>query len=127
MSAAPRDRESLDLIATRRFGGAALTGFEIEMQARRMHLRVYGELRGDGQTYGATVTFFGVSALVIENETGIFPESVLLDALEIAYSDSDDIGSVEMRGRSSWTMAWSFDGIAYQEAPAVVSSYRDDL
>jgi hypothetical protein len=127
MSAAPRDRESLDLIATRRFDGAALTGFEIEMQARRMHLRLYGDLRADGQSYLATVTFFGVSALVIENQTGIFPESVLLDALEISYSETEDIGSVEMRGRSSWTMFWSFDGIAYQEQPAVVSSYRDDL
>jgi hypothetical protein len=127
MSAAPRDRESLDLITTRRFRGAALTGWEIEMQARRMHLRLYGELRGDGQTYAARVTFFGVSALAVENATGVFPESVLLDELEVTYSDTDEIGSVEMRGRSSWTVRWSFDGIAYQEHPAVASSYRDDL
>ena len=127
MAAAPRDQDALDLLAQRSFEGAALTGFDLETQARRLTVRFYGNLRRDDRTFLATVTFFGASAFGVENESGAFPESVLLSGFDVSYSDPDDQGAAELHGRSSWQLFWSFDGVAYEEVAATLSSYRDDL
>ncbi len=128
MSAAPRDREALELVAQRSFAGSAIVELSLEMLARRLRLRVYGKLRGgDEATYSGALTFFGVSALSIVNETGIFPESVRLAEVSLGYSDADDEGSCRVSGGSGWTMDWHFDGIAYEENPTVLASLVDDL
>ena len=128
MSIAQRDREAMDLVAARRFDDAYLVSSDLEMQARRLTLRAYGALHpADTTTYLATLTFFGASALGIENEAGVFPESVQLSSLALTYDDADDEGSAELRGRQAWALAWNFDGLAYEEHPAVLASLADDL
>jgi hypothetical protein len=128
VSAAPRDREALELVAQRSFAGSAIVEMSLEMLARRLRLRVYGKIRaGDDATYSGALTFFGVSALSIWNESGIFPESVRLAEVALSYSDPDDEGSCRVTGGSGWTMDWRFDGIAYEENPAVLASLHDDL
>ena len=98
------------------------------MLARRLLLRVYGKVRaGADATYTAALTFFGVSALSIWNESGIFPESVRLAEVALTYSDADDEGACRVTGGAGWTMDWNFDGIAYEESPAVLASLHDDL
>ena len=127
MSIAARDQEALDLVASRTFEGAFVSSFALDMQARRLTLRLYGPLRGNADTYAGTLTFFGASALGIENQTGIFPESVRVTSLALRYAESDDEGTAELRGRQAWALFWTFDGLAYEEHAAVLASLADDL
>ncbi len=127
MSIAPRDQEALGLVASRSFDGAYVSSVALDMQARRLTLRLYGTLRGGSETYAAALTFFGASALGIENETGIFPESVRVASLALAYNEAEDEGTAELHGRQAWALFWTFDGLAYEEHPAVLASLADDL
>jgi len=124
----PRDREALDLIAQRSFDSCAVFDVQLEMLARRLQLRLYGALRpGDAATYLAALTFFNIRGLEIENPAGNFPESVRLVGLHTTYSESDDVGSLEVQGGSDWQLRCTFDGVAYEEHPATLASLRDDL
>lgn len=128
MSAERRDREALDLVAQRSFGGCAIVEIGLEMSARRLNVALYGKVRtNDEATYRVTLTFFGISALSIENAAGAFPQSVGLSALDLSYSDDDDEGSASIDGTSGWSLEWKFDGLAYEEHPAVLASLADDF
>lgn len=127
MSAAKRDQEAIDIATSRSFGNAYVASFEIDMLTRRLTARVYGGLRSDDSTYLATLTFFGASALVLENTDGAFPDSARLTAFRIQYRASDEVGTAELSGGSAWTVGWQFDGFAYEEHPAVLASLSDDL
>jgi hypothetical protein len=125
MSLAQRDREALDLVQSRSFGGAWLASLELELQTRRLTLRVYGPLQRGSQTYLATLRFFGASFLHLANESDAFPDSVKLGSLSISF-DADDIGAASLEGASEWKLDWSFDGLSYEEHPAVIASLADD-
>jgi hypothetical protein len=127
VSAAPRDQEALDLALSRTFVDAYVVSLAIDMQTRRLTLQVYGALRNDAGIYLATLTFFGASALALENAQSAFPNSVRITALLLTYAADDDEGTAELRGRSAWTFGWQFDGFAYEEHPAVIASLSDDL
>jgi hypothetical protein len=127
MSMAARDREAFDLVSRRSFGGAFVASLEIEMQTRRLTLVLYGPLRpGDRTTYLGTVTFFGASAVALENNPKNFPESVGVSSFALSYDDDADIGRAELSGAQAWTRGWSFDGLAYEERAALVASLADD-
>ncbi len=127
VSAAPRDQEALDIAASRFFADAYVASLAVDMQARRLTLRVYGALRRDGATYLATLTFFGASNIVLANAGGVFPQSVHLSSLVVRYEPVDDQGAAELHGASPWTCSWQFDGFAYEEHAAVLASLVDDL
>ena len=127
VSAAARDQEALDLVASRSFANAYVASLDVDMQTRRLTVRVYGPLRSGDATYLATLTFFGASALALENAEDAFPNSVRLTDFHVNYSQSDDDGAAELRGRSAWALRWRFDGFAYEEHPSVVASLSDDL
>ncbi|MDQ2857280.1 MAG: hypothetical protein M3R53_01340 [Candidatus Eremiobacteraeota bacterium] len=128
MSLAPRDQEAFDLVAARSFGDAYVVSFELEMQARRLTLVVYGALRdADATTFAATLTFFGTSALAVDNRAGAFPQSVSIASLTLSYDETSDEVAAELTGRQNWTLGWSFEGLAYDERPAVLTSLADDL
>lgn len=127
MSLAPRDQEALDVVALRTFTDAFVASLDIDMQTRRLTVRVYGRLRSDDATYLATLTFFGTSALALENAEDAFPNSVRITGFSVNYSQNDDDGAAELRGRSGWTLRWRFDGFAYEEHPSVIASLSDDL
>jgi hypothetical protein len=128
MSAAPRDQEALDLAAARTFAGAFVVSFALDMQARRLALRVYGALRADSaETVVATLTFFGTNAIALDNAASAFPQSAELETIALAYDDANDEGTVELRGRRPWSLRWRFDGFAYEESPAVLASLVDDV
>ncbi len=126
MSIAPRDREALDLALQRSFGGSFVASFDLEMQTRRLTIGFYGPLLGGRTTLLGTLRFFGASALVLENPEGAFPQSVRVNALELSYDDEAEVGAADLRGASGWLMGWSFDGIDYEEHPAVIASLADD-
>jgi hypothetical protein len=127
MSIAPRDREALDLVSRRSFAYAYVSSLDLEMQARRLTLGLYGPLQGGATTMLGTVTFFGASALSLENEAGAFPESVAVSSLVLSYDDEADRGDAQLAGTSGWKLSWSFDGIAYTEYAAVIASFADDV
>jgi hypothetical protein len=128
MTLALRDREAFDLVSGRTFDNAYVVSLDLEMQARRLTLELYGTLRrGESATYRATVIFFGTSALDIQNEVGAFPESVGTSSLSLSYTDETDEGTAELRGRRPWALLWNFDGLAYEEHSAVLVSLADDL
>jgi hypothetical protein len=131
VSAERRDREALDLVATRSFAGCAIVDLSLEMLARRMSLSLYGKVRAnDDTTYRATLTFFGVEALALDNASGSFPQSVGVRSLETSYSgddDEDDEGTAGIAGNSGWSLTWKFDGLAYEEHAAVLASLADDF
>ncbi|MBD5656106.1 MAG: hypothetical protein IAI50_13160 [Candidatus Eremiobacteraeota bacterium] len=128
MGLALRDQEAFDIVTGRSFDGAHVVSLDLEMQARRLTLELYGPLHaGDRTTYRAKITFFGTSALVIENEAGTFPESVGTSQLSLSYADDTDEGGAELRGRQPWSVLWNFDGLAYEEHAAVLVSLADDL
>ncbi len=126
MSAARRDLEALDVARSRSFDGTYVAAFELEMQVRRLTLRLYGSI-GTAGTQLATITFFGTSAVTLQNDAGSFPESVRVASLALENPDPDDVGSAVLTGQQGWSMAWSFDGLAYEEHPAVIASLADDL
>lgn len=72
------------------------------------------------------MTFFGTAGFGVANE-GAFPESVRVADLTLAYADEDESGSAELSGAQAWTLSWSFDGLAYEEHPAVLASLADEL
>jgi hypothetical protein len=127
MSIAPRDREALDLVSRRSFADAYVSSFDLEMQARRLTLGLYGRLLGGSATLLGTATFFGASELTLENEAGTFPESVRVESLAVSYDDEADLGRADLVGSAGWKLVWSFDGIAYTEYAAVVASLADDV
>ncbi len=127
MSAAARDQEALDVVASRSFAAAYLASLALDMQTRRLTARVYGTLRGDRITYLATLTFFGASKMVLDNADGTFPQSIRLASLALRYEPLDDRGTAELRGLLPWSCSWQFDGFAYEEYAAVLASLVDDF
>ena len=127
MSLDIRDAEALDLVRSRTFAHAFVASFEIELQARRLTLRLYGALRaGERNTHLGTATFFGAGDVRLENPSGAFPESAALERFALAYDDESDRGSAELHGTAGWSCAWAFDGLAYEEHPAVLASLADE-
>jgi hypothetical protein len=124
---APRDREALNLVSRRSFAYAFVSSLDLEMQARRLTLGVYGNLQGGSITYLGTITFFGAGAMTLENDAGTFPQSVAIASLTVSYDDGTDEGSADLAGSGGWRCAWSFDGIAYAEVATVIASLADDL
>jgi hypothetical protein len=127
VSVAARDQEALDVAASRSFSGAYVASLALDMQTRRLTVRVYGALRKDVGTYLATLTFFGASNVVVDNADGVFPQSVRLSSLAVRYEPIDDQGTAELRGTLSWSCSWQFDGFAYEEHAAVLASLVDDV
>lgn len=127
MAADVRDREALDLLESRTYVDCALVALDLDMQTRRLTLRCYGALRaGDATTFLATLTFFGMRALAIENLDGAFPRRAWLASLAVAYASDDDEGTVELVGRAAWTLHFAFEGVACEEHSAVLASLADD-
>jgi len=127
MSLSGRDQEAYDLARGRTYKSSCLVSLDVEMQARRLTLQIYGSLRArDPGTFRATLTFFGTSALSLANESGAFPESVRIDSLELSYDDSEDEGLAVLSGEQGWTLRWNFDGVAYEDSPCVLASLADD-
>lgn len=127
MSIAPRDREALDLVQRRSFSDAFVASLDLEMQARRLTVALYGPLQGGTQTLLGTLRFFGASALALDNAAGTFPESVCITSLVLSYDDEADLGRAEMTGTAGWSFGWSFDGLAYDEYATVIASLADDV
>jgi hypothetical protein len=123
---AARDREALDLVQSRGFANTWLASLDLELQARRLTLRVYGALHRGTETHLATLTFFGVSLLQLENSDDAFPESVEVRSFAIAYDDAQEVGTAGLHGARDWKLGWSFDGLSYEEHPAVIASLADD-
>jgi hypothetical protein len=46
--------------------------------------------------------------------------------MSIAYDDEEELGAASVSGASEWTLGWSFDGLSYEEHPAVIASFADD-
>ena len=127
MAADARDREALDLLASRTFVNCALVALDLDMQTRRLTRRVYGALRSsDATTTIATLTFFGTSGLGIDGAAASFPQSARIVAIAIAYADDADTGTVAVSGRAGWSIRFSFEGVAYEEHAAVLASLADD-
>ncbi|GAC1495020.1 MAG: hypothetical protein NVS3B17_18600 [Vulcanimicrobiaceae bacterium] len=127
MPADKRDREALDVLASRTFADAALASLSIDLQTRRLTLRAYGELRpGDPATYLATIAFFGTHALELDGATTAFPQRARIVTIRIRYGDADDTGTAHVDGRSGWALRFEFEGIAYEETPTVLASLADD-
>ncbi len=127
MAADARDREALDLLRSRTFVDCALVALDLDMQTRRLTLRVYGVLRtDDATTVLATLTFFGTSALAIDGAATSFPQSARIVGIAITYADDDDTGTVEVSGRAGWSVRFSFEGVAFEEHAAVLASLTDD-
>ena len=113
MSLSGRDQEAYDLARGRTYQTSCLVSLDVEMQARRLTLEIYGALRGrEPGTFRATLTFFGASALALTNDSGDFPESVRIDSLELSYDDTEDEGTVVLSGAQGWVLRWNFDGVA---------------
>ena len=128
MSLSGRDREAFELVAGRSFGDAYVASLDLELQARRLTVRFYGTLRrGERGTLLGTVTFFGAGDLRLDNASAAFPDSVGVASFALTYDDDADRGAAELRGRSAWSLAWAFDGVAYEEHPAVLASLADEL
>jgi hypothetical protein len=127
VSAAARDQEALSVAMSRSFTGAYVASLGLDMQTRRLTVRVYGALRGDRATYVAALTFFGASHVVVDNADGTFPQSVSLASFSLRYEPIDEQGTAELRGTSPWSCTWAFDGFAYEEHAAVLASLIDDL
>jgi hypothetical protein len=128
VSLTTRDRDAFELARSRSFGDAYVASIDLELQARRLTVRSYGALRrGERGTFLGTMTFFGAGDLRLENAVGAFPESVAIAGFALDYDDATDRGSAELRGRQSWTLAWTFDGLAYEEHAAVLASLADEL
>lgn len=127
MAADARDREALDLLGSRTFVNCALVALDLDMQTRRLTLRVYGALRpSDALTVLATLTFFGMRGFAIDGAAVSFPQSARIVAIAIGYADDDDAGTVAVSGRAGWSIRFSFEGVAYEEHAAVVASLADD-
>ncbi len=123
-----RDLEALDIARSRSLGRSYLASFDLEMQARRLSVRFYGTLGGPtGGTFLATLTFFGVGELGLENADGTFPDSASVATVDFAdYEEVSERGFVEVRGSQGWALSWSYDGLAYEEHPAVLASLADE-
>jgi hypothetical protein len=126
MSLTQRDREALDVVASRTFANAYVVAVDFEMQVRRLTLSLYGSVQGGSATYLARLTFFGAAAFGVENAAGAFPESVRVSELVLSYGDEEESGSAELRGRQPWALFWSFDGLAYEEHAALLASLADE-
>jgi len=127
VSLTTRDAEAFALLRSRSFGQAFVASLDLELQARRLTLRLYGPLRpGDPETYLGTATFFGSGDVRLENATGAFPETVALESLSLSYDDIADRGAAELRGSGAWSLAWAFDGVAYEERATVLASLADE-
>ena len=127
MSLGIRDLEALELVRARTFDASFVASFDLEMQARRITLRFYGTLRsGDTGTYVGTITFFGASDVRFDNPAGAFPDSARVAGFTVAYDDEADCGNAEIRGGEHWALRWVFDGLAYEERPAVLASLADE-
>ncbi len=127
MSLGTRDAEAFALLRSRAFGEAFVASLDLELQARRLTLRLYGRLRpSDVQTYLGTATFFGAGDVRLENGSGAFPETVALENFALSYDDVVDRGAAELRGAAAWSLAWAFDGVAYEEVATVLASLADE-
>jgi hypothetical protein len=128
MSMSTRDLEALDLARSRSLGPSYLASFDLDMQARRSSVRFYGRLGGQaGDTFLATLTFFGVGELGLDNADGTFPDSASVATVDFAdYEEVSERGFVEVRGAQGWVLSWSYDGLAYEEHPTVLASLADE-
>lgn len=127
MSLAARDLEALAVVADRSFAGAYVASLDLELQARRLTLRLYGALRRPGaETALATITFFGAGELALANLGRAFPESVGIAGFAVAYDDAADRGTATLTGVREWSLAWTFDGLAYEEHAATLASLVDE-
>lgn len=137
MSLGTRDEEAYQFASRRIFGDGAfsdvvLVGLDLEMQTRRLTLRLYGNLRGalgpGPKAYLSTVTFFGVANLVlgVNAEDGAFPQSARVEALSLSYDDDADEGRAVVTGTRGWAIEFTFDGIAAEETIATIASLADE-
>lgn len=126
MSMAPRDAEAFEVASQGAYANAFVVSLGIEMQTRRLTLELYGTLHGGRTTYLATLTFFGIAGLELENDGSVFPESVQVVSFSLSYNDDEGSGRADLRGTRGWTLAWSFDGLAYEERAALMASLADD-
>jgi hypothetical protein len=141
MSLGARDADAFDFANLRIFSESAfaerfLIALDLEMQTRRLTLRLYGRSLTEPANRFATpnvtfvfkVTFFGVADLVLGQgeEGGAFPQSARVDALSLTYDDASDVGHVHVTGTRGWTLDFAFDGLAFEETPGTVLSLVDD-
>ena len=137
MSLGTRDAAAYELATRRAFGdgtyaSCVLVAFDLEMQTRRVTMRLYGTLRspniGEPKSYLSTVTFFAVSALKlgVDAEDGAFPESARIESLSLSYDDDADEGRAHVTGTRGWSIDFIFDGLAFEETPATIASLADD-
>jgi len=127
VSLGTRDAEAFALVGSRSFGDAFVASLDLELQARRLTLRLYGRLRpGETETYLGTATFFGTGDVRLDNASGAFPETVALERFSLSYDDIADRGAAELRGTAAWSLAWAFDGVAYEEHATVLASLADE-
>jgi hypothetical protein len=126
MSLGIRDNEAFELLGARTFADTSLVALEIEMQTRRVTLHVYGKLHGGvGPTYAATITFFGVEALDI-GANDVFPQRAGISLIELTHDDADDTSSAIVNGTAEWSIGFRFDGLSFEETPAVIASLADE-
>jgi hypothetical protein len=140
MSLGARDADAFEFANSRIFGDAEfkdrfLVALDLEMQTRRLTLRIVGRGLGEPTTFGtphktyvSIVTFFGVADLALAQgaEGGAFPQSARIDGLSLAYDDEADLGHVHVTGTRGWTLDFAFDGMAIEETPGSIASLVDD-
>jgi hypothetical protein len=136
MSLGARDADAFEFANLRIFNEAAFTdrflvALDVEMQTRRVTLRLYGLSLADATpnaTFIYVVTFFGVADLALAHGTegGAFPQSARIDALSLTYDDAADLGYVHVAGTRGWTLDFAFDGMAIEGAPGSIASLVDD-
>ena len=133
MSLGARDADAFEFANVRIFGDAAfsdrfLVALDLEMQTRRVTLRLYGRSLASNATFVFNVTFFGVADLVLGQgtEAGAFPQSARIDGLSLTYDDVADLGHVHVAGTRGWTLDFAFDGMSLEETPGSIASLVDD-
>jgi len=142
MSLGARDADAFEFANLRIFSEATFTdrflvAFDLEMQTRRVTLRLYGLSLAEATpnrfatpnvTFIYVVTFFGVADLALAqgNEGGAFPQSARIDAVSLTYDDPADLGHVHVAGTRGWTLDFAFDGMAIEESPGSIASLVDD-
>jgi hypothetical protein len=139
MSLGARDADAFEFANRRIFGEAFgdrfLVALDLEMQTRRLTIRLVGTsgvepvgILAPRPTHVSTLTFFGVAdlAIVQGTEGGAFPQSARVDALSLNYDDEADIGHVHIAGTRGWTLDFAFDGMAIEETPGSIASLVDD-
>lgn len=133
MSLGTRDAEAYATASRRMFAEGVFTdcvlvALDLEMQTRRLTLRLYGRHRTENKTYVASALFFGVADLVSGQgeEGGAFPQSARIEGMALTYDDAADVGHAHVAGTRGWSIDFDFDGIAFEETQATIASLADD-